>query len=157
MGGTLTIVKCLLCEVKAELESKELTEEQQDKLYNITNQILPKNDEEEFMLIGKEMVQHMQAYHEPELRRIASFAAPWNGFNVMKYFATKDEESKFEKGKEEMRDKLLEEVMMFGPEDEDDEDDEIENDLTIDEEDDDLDEGEDEDDYEDEDPFAVNS
>lgn len=144
----MTTVKCLLCEVKAELESKELTEEQQDKLYNITSQILPKNDEEEFMLIGKEMVQHMQAYHEPELRRIASFAAPWNGFNVMKYFATKDEESKFEKGKEEMRDKLLEEVMMFGPEDEDDEEsefeDESENDLTTDE-DEDSDEFEEED------------
>lgn len=131
-------VSCILCSLKAELESTEPIKPN----YNIQSSIIGKNSQEEMALIGAEMVKHLQTLHVHELTKVAKLVAQWNGFNVMKYFQSEKEDSMFETIKEEGRDELLDELMMFAPDEEDDdddfgdEDDDCENDLTDDEDED---------------------
>ena len=145
-------VRCILClnkdiekAVNSSVHLKEATKEEieaektriEDRVigeqnYNISSTILGKNLMEDMQLLGQAMLLHLQLVHPKELNRVALLAIHWNGFNVMKFFESKSEEDIFEKEKEQMRDKLVEEVMMFAPdyeeefEDEDDEN----NDLT---------------------------
>jgi hypothetical protein len=124
--------------------SNEKLDEQREKLiemtaFNIRSNLITTNEIESMQALGMELVKHMQAIHQEELRRIAELQVHFNGFNAMKYFETRDEDSLFEKEKEKMREKLLEEVMMFAPEDdeEDFEDDDDSGDLFEDEDEDD--------------------
>lgn len=155
-------VRCILClnkdiekAVNSSVHLKEATKEEieaektriEDRVigeqnYNISSTILGKNLMEDMQLLGQAMLLHLQLVHPKELNRVALLAIHWNGFNVMKFFESKSEEDIFEKEKEQMRDKLVEEVMMFAPdyeeefEDEDDEEfededeDDENNDLT---------------------------
>lgn len=132
-------VSCILCSLKAELESNEPIKPN----YSIQSSIIGKNPQEEMALIGAEMVKHLQTLHVHELTKVAKLVAQWNGFNVMKYFQSEKEDSMFETIKEEGRDELLDELMMFAPDDEDEDDEEdedYENDLTDDEDCEDLEE-----------------
>ena len=132
-------VRCLLCLSKSldQLEKLALeeswTNEKLDKKreliienaeYGISSKLITKNDMEAMQALGNELVVHMQAIHMEELKRIALLQVHFNGFNAMKYFETKDEDSLFEKEKEGMREKLLEEIMMFAPDDEFEDEDE---------------------------------
>lgn len=138
-----TSVRCYIC-LNKELELAESDPEAESRQshivtetpYLIRSNIIAKNDQEAMQLLATELLTHMQANHSKELQNIVTNAAIWNGFNLMKYFETKDEDSQFEKEKEIMRDQLIEEVMYMAPEDEgDDDDDEYENDLTEDDDD----------------------
>jgi hypothetical protein len=105
--------------------------------YEIRSKLISKNEMESMQALGMELANHLQAIHNEELQRIGILQVHFNGFNVMKYFETKDEDSLFEQEKEKMREKLLEEVMMFAPDDEDDEDeDEIDEDFDFEDDED---------------------
>lgn len=135
----MTTVKCLLCEIKAEIEKdRELTEEEDLKQYSIVSSIIPNSDEEDIQNLAKEMVRHMEIHHMPEMLKLANYQASFGGFLLMNRFATKEDESKFEIGKEGMRDMLEKQIVLFSPEDDEEEEsefeDEIENDLTSDDE-----------------------
>lgn len=131
-------VKCLLCEKKSEIElDRELTDEEESKQYTIQSPLISKNEQTEILDLSKELMRHMEMAHMPELQSMAGLQASFGGFLLINRFATQDDESIFEKGKEEMRDLLEKQIVLFSPEDNDDEEeDEIENDLTVDEEED---------------------
>jgi hypothetical protein len=146
-------VRCILCLQKsleslekiAEKEnwSNEKLEEDKEKIinntsYEITSKLITKTEMEGMQALGIELAEHLKAVHRNELERLAILQIHFNGFNVMKFFETKDEDSLFEREKEQMREKLLEEVMMFALEDDDDEEfeDEDQEDLFSDELDD---------------------
>lgn len=129
----MTTLKCLLCEIKSEIEKdRELTEEEESKQYTICSSIIPNSDEEDMQNLAKEMIRHMEMAHMQEMLKLANYQASFGGFILMNRFATREDDSKFEIGKEQMRDQLEKQIVLFSPEDDDDEDDETENDLTDD-------------------------
>lgn len=143
----MTSVRCILCfneRVEHLVNIEKLTEEGAEAKatleegFKIRSSIIGRNNIEDNQLLGAELVKHMQASHMQELQKIAVMSASWNGFNVAKYFETESPESNFEKEKEEMREKFLEEVMFAAP----DEEEEIEDDDIFEEEDDEEDEEE---------------
>lgn len=145
-----TRVRCLLCLDKLNETTKE-GEPLIETKYDIFSPLIPKSDEEETINLGQELVKHLQAHHSSKLKMLSLLQAHWNGFNIMKYFETEAEDSKFEKDKEVIRERMCEEVMYGAPVDEEDdefedEDDDFEDtgggDLEEDDEDD-CDEGED--------------
>lgn len=146
-----TSVRCILC-LNKKLEkhfNEEITIQEElikAEPFNITTNIIPKNDTEDLQLLGGAMITHMKLIHPDELQKVAILAVHWNGFNVMKNFETQSEDSIFEKEKEKMRDQLVEEVMKFAPEDDFDEDEEEDEGDELEEDDDDEYEDEEEND-----------
>lgn len=139
----MTNVRCLICLNKAISQAlmesnnsdvdKELDRVSQEveakEPFNIRSSIISKNNQEEMGYLGKEMVSHLQTHHPKELEKVAVLQIHWNGFNVMKFFEAQDKEGIFETEKENMRDQLCEEVMMFAPEDEEDDFEDEDDDL----------------------------
>lgn len=141
-------VKCLLCEKKSEIElDRELTDEEELKQYTIQSPLISKNEQTEILDLSKELMRHMEMAHMSELQAMAGLQASFGGFLLINRFATQDDESIFEKGKEEMRDLLEKQIVLFSPED--DEEDEIENDLTVGEEEEDEEDEEEDEEFED--------
>jgi hypothetical protein len=134
-----TVNELMLKEQYSEQTRTKVEEEISSKQTNdISSQVIGKNIMEDMQLLGQAMVAHMQLIHPKDLGRIGLLAVHWNGFNVMKFFEASNESHIFEKEKEQMRDKLVEEVMMFAPEEEEEEfeDEDIDEDELEDDEDD---------------------
>lgn len=160
-------VRCLLCIDKelarlqklAEQEkwSEEKLSEKREKAvelaaYDIRSKIIAKSTEEEMQLLGQELLMHVMNSHEDEAKKLAILSMQANGFQLLKFFETKDSESLFETEKEKMRTMILEETMRYdcSDEDEDEELDEELEDLESEEDDEDNDDIEEEDELEEE-------
>jgi hypothetical protein len=118
-------VRCILC-LEKKLEGKsndEIIKLEQSTQYNIFSPNIAKDDIQAMQDLGQQLVAHLQANHPEELQKLALLQVHWNGFNVMKLFES-NEDNIFEQQKEEMRDKLIEEVMGFAPEGEEEEEEE---------------------------------
>lgn len=155
-------VRCMLCiqKVLAEMEKGGATEDQQRILvekrpYDIFSTTIAKGDEEAVTLLGVELAKHIQSHHGDEFNKLGMWQAFITGFNVMKNFESEDKTDLFEVNKETAREKIMEEILKFATDDdEDDEDDELEDDEDECEEDDEED-FEDDDDEEEEDTLCA--
>lgn len=105
-------VLCLLCQDR-------------NKTVEIQSKLISKSKIEEMNNIGLEMAEHLKLFHNKELMQMVNSMAPWNGFNVLKYFIEEKEDSEFEEEKESMRDKLCEMVMYGAPEEDEEFDEEV--------------------------------
>lgn len=116
--------------------------------FNIFSFTLSKNDAEAVTLLGGEMIRHIGRYHEEEIKKIQALNGLINGFNVMKLFEGESSDGIFEQNKEQAREQIMEEILRFAP-DVDEDDEEEDDELTDDELDDDCEGGDEE--FEDED------